>query len=225
LKLDDVVPWGRNFSEYKEMFLLSNEDLKLDILSCADGPSSFNFEATKQNINVTSIDPIYQFSKFEIKEQVNKTSKSIIKELKLNKNSFAWKSIKSVEELIDIRLSAMNNFLEDYDDGKAENRYIFQELPTLLFEDNRYDLLLSSHFLFLYSDHLDAKFHIDSVLQMCRVAKKEVRIFPILNLQNKVSDHLIPVMDKLKKNGYKSEIVKTKYEFQKGANEMLIIEV
>jgi len=37
LKLEDVVPWGRNFEEYQNMFLLSNQDLQSKILGCGDG--------------------------------------------------------------------------------------------------------------------------------------------------------------------------------------------
>ena len=47
LKLENVVPWGRNLDEYKNMYLLSEQDLQSKILGCGDGPSSFNFEVTK----------------------------------------------------------------------------------------------------------------------------------------------------------------------------------
>jgi hypothetical protein len=44
--LERVVPWGRSFDEYRRMFVLSSDDLRLRILGCADGPASFNAEAT-----------------------------------------------------------------------------------------------------------------------------------------------------------------------------------
>ena len=46
LKLDSIVPWGRNIDEYTEMFLLSDEDLKKRIAGFGDGPASFNYQAT-----------------------------------------------------------------------------------------------------------------------------------------------------------------------------------
>lgn len=55
---------------------------------------------------------------------------------------------------------------------------------------------------------------------MLRVAK-EVRIFPLMTLENNPSPHLEPVIAHLRSNGYKVEVVKTNYEFQKGADEML----
>lgn len=225
MKLENVVPWGRNLKEYKNMFQLSNEDLKSKILGCGEGPSSFNFEATTQNANITSIDPIYQFTKDEIQQRINETSSVISEQLKQNQNGFVWKNIKSVDELINIRLTAMNNFIKDYENGKKENRYIHNQLPKLSFEDNSFDLVLSSHFLFLYSEHFDLQFHIDSILEMCRVSKKEVRIFPLLNLKNEKSEYLEPIIKILNDKGFETKIIKTDYEFQKGANELLSIKM
>ncbi len=35
-QLNNIVPWGRNFSEYKLMFNLSDEDLKKKIAGLVD---------------------------------------------------------------------------------------------------------------------------------------------------------------------------------------------
>lgn len=225
MTLQNVVPWGRNFQEYKDMFLLSKDDMHFKILGCGDGPSSFNFEATKQHVDITSIDPIYQFTKDDIQQRIDETSSVISEQIQQNQKDFIWKSIKSVDELINIRLTAMKDFIDDYEDGKKQNRYIHNELPKLSFEDDSFDLVLSSHFLFLYSEHFDLKFHIDSILEMCRVAKKEVRIFPLFNLKNERSEHLEPILKLLNDKGFETKIVKTNYEFQKGASEMLSIKL
>ncbi len=226
MKLENVVLWGRNLKEYQSMFKLSKEDMQSKkILGCGDGPSSFNFEVTKLNGNITSIDPIYQFSKDEIKKRIDETSSIVSQQLKQHQNDFVWKNIKSVDELIYIRLTAMSNFIKDYDNGKKEGRYIHQELPKLSFEDNSFDLVLSSHFLFLYSEHFDLQFHIDSIVEMCRVSKNEVKIFPLLDLKNQKSKFLEPILEMLKRKGFETKIIKTDYEFQKGANELLSIKV
>ncbi len=225
MKLENVVPWGRNFEEYQNMFQLSKEDLQSKILGCGDGPSSFNSEVTKLNGNITSIDPIYQFTKDEIQKRIDETSSVVSEQLKQNQNDFVWKSIKNVDELIDIRLTAMNNFIQDYENGKNEKRYIHNELPKLSFENDSFDLVLSSHFLFLYSEHFDLQFHIDSILEMCRVSKKEVRIFPLLNLKNEKSEYLEPILKTLNDKGFETKVITTNYEFQKGANELLNIKV
>ena len=54
-------------------------------------------------------------------------------------------------------------------------------LPTLPFADRSFDLALSSHFLFLYTEQFDESFHRSSIVEMCRVAD-EVRVFPLLAL-------------------------------------------
>ena len=60
-ELDSVVPWGRNLDEYRQMFLLSDSDMRKRIAGFGDGPACFNAEATRLGMNVTSYDPIYQF--------------------------------------------------------------------------------------------------------------------------------------------------------------------
>jgi len=225
VKLENVVPWGRNLEEYQNMFQLSQKDLQSKILGCGDGPSSFNFEVTKLNGNITSIDPIYQFTKDEIEQRIDETSSVVSKQLQQNQNDFVWKNIRSVDELVDIRLTAMSSFIEDYDKGKKEKRYIHQELPKLSFQDDSFELVLSSHFLFLYSEHFDLQFHIDAILEMCRVSKDEVKIFPLLDLKNQKSEYLVPILEILKNRGFETKIIKTGYEFQKGADELLSIKV
>ncbi|MDO8454460.1 MAG: SAM-dependent methyltransferase, partial [Sulfurimonas sp.] len=88
MKLENVVPWGRNLEEYRNMFLLSDKDLQSKILGCGDGPSSFNFEATQLKADVTSIDPIYQFSKEEIQQRIDETSSVVGEQLKQNIKDF-----------------------------------------------------------------------------------------------------------------------------------------
>ena len=84
---------------------------------------------------------------------------------------------------------------------------------------------MSSHFLFLYSEHFDLKFHIDSILEMCRVSKNEVKIFPLLDLKNQKSEYLKSILKILENKGFEAKIIKINYEFQKGANEMLSIKM
>jgi len=48
--------------------------------------------------------------------------------------------------------------------------------------------------------------------------KKEVKIFPLLDLKNQKSKYLEAILDILKNKGFETKIIKTNYEFQKGAN-------
>lgn len=57
------------------------------------------------------------------------------------------------------------------------------------------------------------QFHIDSLLEMCRVSKNEVKIFPLLDLKNQKSEYLEPILNALKDKGFETKIIKTDYEF------------
>ena len=191
-ELKNTVPWGRNLEEYRSMFNLTDYDLDKRIISFGDGPASFNFEMTGLDKNVVSIDPIYGFTADELKQRIIETKDIVIEQTKNNLENFVWTKIKNVEELEKIRLSAMDNFLIDFELGKTENRYVNHEMPDKTsFGDLTFDLGLSSHFLILYSQ-LGLDFHISSINEMLRIAK-EVRIFPILNLDAKKSE----LLDKL----------------------------
>jgi len=216
--LEKVVPWGRSFDEYVAMFSLTETELEKHILGCGDGPASFNSELTRRGGKVVSVDPIYQFSAMEIKERIEATYDEIMEQTRKNHDEFIWGHIRTVDDLGSIRMEAMKRFLEDYPDGKE--RYVTAALPTLPFGDNEFDIVLCSHFLFLYSEQLSIEFHIQSLKELCRVAS-EVRVFPLLELGARKSRHIKGVTEYLKQNGYECTVEKVSYEFQKGGNEML----
>jgi len=131
-----------------------------------------------------------------------------------------WSTIETVEELGNIRKKTMEQFIADFETGRIEGRYVTGELPQFNFRDNQFDLALCSHFLFLYSEQLSLKFHIDSIIELCRVAR-EVRIFPLLELGSKHSRHLDKTRITLEEKGYQTTIKTVDYEFQKGGNQLL----
>ncbi len=199
--LKEIVPWGRSFEEYVQMFALSEADLQKRILGCGDGPASFNARLTQAGGTVVSIDPIYGFKPEEIQGRIDEVCPEILKQLSENAESYIWTSIQSPEDLGRIRMEAMQEFLADFPEGKQSRRYIEGEMPTLPFPDGHFDLALSSHFLLLYSDHLSAEFHEHAVREMMRVAA-EVRIFPILSLDGTQSPHLQPMRQLAQSKGW-----------------------
>ncbi len=220
-ELSTVVPWGRTLGEYRLMFALNEIDLKKSIASFGDGPASFNSEMTELRNNVTSFDPIYQFTKEQLLNRIEDIKDIVMKQTKDNKDNFIWTTIKDLDELEKMRMRAMYNFIEDFDKGREENRYIPHELPKkTTFLDKHFDIGLSSHFLLLYPD-LGLDFHIKAIDEMLRICK-EVRIFPILDLDAKESSVLKPIIDNYSKD-YEVKIEKTDYMFQKDGNKMLVI--
>jgi ubiquinone/menaquinone biosynthesis C-methylase UbiE len=116
----------------------------------------------------------------------------------------------------------MKTFLDDFEKGKIEKRYVAAELPELPFSGREFDLALCSHFLFFYSQNLSFDFHIDAVRELCRVAR-EVRIFPLVDFNGTLSPYLSRVMDLMVKDGLSVAVERVDYEFQKRSNRMLVI--
>ena len=222
MELKNVVPWGRSFEEYQAIFSLTEADLKKSILGCGDGPASFNAELSAQGGKVVSVDPTYHFSTEQLQNRISEVYREIMPQMYLNKDKYIWDSIPSVEELGNIRMAAMSKFIADYDAGKKEGRYIEASLPNLKFKDKQFELALCSHFLFLYSDQMSLDEHIKALKELCRVAK-EVRVYPLLALNGNVSPHLDGVIAELDKSNYSTSLNNVKYQFQKGATQMLVV--
>lgn len=216
----EVIPLGRSYEEYVNMFALTPSDLSGRILGCADGPANFNAVHTGNGGRVVSIDPLYEFGVGQIRERIRETFPVAMKQVRLNRSEYVWKNISSVGELERVRMTAMYCFLHDYPQGKSQGRYIFGGLPDLPFEDRTFDLALCSHYLFLYSDRLSCDFHIRAIRDLCRVAT-EVRIFPLLELGSVVSRHLDDVVEILRTQGHLCSSRPVPYEFQRGGNAML----
>lgn len=222
MDLKNVVPWGRSFSEYTNMFCLSDEDLRKSILGCSDGPASFNVELSARDGSVVSVDPTYSFSAEQLRSRIVEVYSEVMPQMESTKDKYIWESISSVEELGRVRMSAMNKFLADYDKGKAQKRYVEASLPVLPFENNQFDIAVCSHYLFLYSEQVTLQQHLDSISELIRVAK-EVRIYPLVTLKGDLSPHLKAVIDFLSTQGYKSELINSWYQFQKGATQTLVV--
>ncbi|NJL47181.1 MAG: SAM-dependent methyltransferase [Leptolyngbyaceae cyanobacterium SM2_5_2] len=222
VKLAAVVPFGRSFDEYCQMFSLTRGDLALNILGVGDGPASFNAELTAQGGRVTSLDPIYNFDASEIRQRFDAVVNNIIDQIELTPGDWVWSYHKSPADLRTNRLKVIQRFTEDYRLNHHSGRYVTGKLPALNFGDGEFDLALCSHLLFLYSAQLSYEFHQRSVLEMLRVAR-EVRIFPLLTLMLERSPHLEPIQAELTEQGFTVQITQVQYELQKGGNEMLVI--
>lgn len=220
--LSDVVPWGRSYEEYVRMFALTETDLAGTILGCGDGPASFNAEASRRGTRVVSCDPIYRFSRDELRRRIDETAEDVLAQTRRNAGEFVWTSIRSVEELEAVRMSAMATFLDDLEQGRADGRYVEASLPELPFDDGSFDLAICSHFLFLYTTQLGESFHRQSIAELCRVAG-EVRIFPLLALGGAPSTLVEPNVLALQSGGRTVSIETVPYEFQRGGNQMLRI--
>lgn len=219
--LNGIVPWGRQFDEYEAFFELEQLRTGTRILDVGGGPSSFACEAVRKGFFVTALDPLYAFDAVAIKNRFENTVKAMRAGLRAASYRFNWTFYGSEEQIVRRRRAALDVFLEDYQKFQGD-RYVSGQLPALAFADHSYDIALSSHLLFLYGDEMDIAFHIKSLREMLRVAK-EVRVFPLVNLDGRPSSHLPEVMRILEGDGFVPQLVPIDFEFQRGATKMLRI--
>jgi len=222
IRYENVVPWGRSFDEYKRMFCLTEDDLHKSILGCGDGPANFNSTMHKNGFKAVSCDPIYRFTRDQLQRKIDETFDVVMEQTGSHLDKFRWDTIRSLEELGATRMKAMSDFLADYDDGKENGRYVYAELPRLPFDDRSFDLILSAHLMFFYSDNLTLDFHLTSFKEMCRVGK-EIRIFPLLTVNGDRSEYITSVTDCVRDLGWNAEEKKVDYEFQINGNTMLVL--
>lgn len=222
VRLDQIVPWGRSFDEYRLMFDLSDRDLAGTILGCGDGPASFNAELTARGGRVISCDPIYVFDESQVRDRFEQAAGPIMTQVRARPENYVWTYHRGPDDLLHNRRDVLETFLSDFPKGRREGRYVAAALPRLPFADGAFDLAVCSHLLFLYSELLSVEFHVISVFELLRVAR-EVRIFPLTALDCELSPHVDRVVEQVRKVGRGVRIVPVEYQLQRNGNQMLRI--
>lgn len=221
LDLERIVFIGRTYEEYIDMFSLSPDQLKnKKILDCPAGVCSFTAVGCKTGLDITACDIAYDHAGEDLYRKGLQDVEHAMKHMETAKGNYKWDYFSDIAELKEYRLSALQDCVADMQ--QSPERYI-PVLPVLPFQEKTFDLLLSAHFLFMYSDRLDYSFHIDSLNEMLRVTKEEIRIFPLVDLAGNRYERLDDVTAYLRAQGHLVEEVPVGYEFQENANSMLRI--
>jgi hypothetical protein len=222
LDLERIVFIGRTFEEYLDMFSLTKEELEgKKILDCPGGACSFTAVGNISGLDVTACDIAYYHSGEDLKNKGVQDIELVIEHMEKAKNNYKWDYFNDLEGLRAHRLSALRDCANDM--NKSSERYIPVNLPSLPFKNAEFDILLSAHFLFMYADRLDYQFHIETLNELLRITKEEVRIFPIVDMEGKRYEYLDEIISYLADNGCTVKEVKVPYEFQIHANSMLKI--
>jgi hypothetical protein len=222
IQLDRVAFYGRTLSEYLKIFDLDLPSWRgCSILDCPAGASSFVAEAHRQGIQAVACDPLYGSDVTRLIERGEADIQHVIERIARVRHLFQWNFYSSLRALQDHRMLALRQFQEDYPRGLLEHRYINAELPRLPFEDRRFDLVLSGHFLFTYSDRFDYAFHRATILELVRVSAREVRIYPLQGPDAHPYEDLDNLRFDVRRMGFHSEIHPVPFEFQRGSNQML----
>lgn len=220
LDLERIVFIGRTFEEYLDMFSLSEEELQgKKILDCPAGACSFTAVGNKLGLDVTACDIAYYHSGEDLKNKGLQDIEHAMEHMQKAKSNYKWDYFDNIEGLKNRRLSALQDCTNDM--REYNGRYIPVTLPSLPFKNAEFDMLLSAHFLFMYADRLDYQFHIETLNELLRVSKEEIRIFPLVDLEGKRYEHLDKIISYLANIGCTVEEVKVPYEFQINANSML----
>lgn len=224
IQLDRVVFYGRTLAEYVKIFDLDLPSWRsCTILDCPAGASSFVAEARREGMQAVACDPLYGADISRLIERGEADIQHVIDRVAQVPQLFQWNCYSNLNDLKSYRLLALRWFQYDYPSGLLEQRYIKAELPRLPFEDRSFDLVLSGHLLFTYSDRLDYTFHREAVLELVRVSAKKVRIYPFQGPDAQPYRHMDNLLSDLRRTGIVAEIQPVPFEFQRGSNQMLRI--
>jgi len=220
LILDDFLITGRTFEEYVAFFDLDAEALRgKKVLDCPGGASSFVAQARDFEIEAHACDMLYRFERDAILEQGLKSIDHIYRDVSwMEDNNFEFYG--SIERHRSFRENALTQFCDDYNPVY----YRYAQLPKLLYDDQTFDIVLSSHLLFVYDDRLDIHFHIESIREMLRIGR-EVRLFPLIDFKNSRVDeekNLSPYAYAIAEI-FGGEIIPVDFEFQKNGGYMMRI--
>lgn len=215
-----VLVSSRPLDEYCAMFGLTCTDIGKAILDCPGGAASFAAELNAVGGNVTACDPVYgTFTPEELERHSLSETERGNRYVREHPSEYVWTFFADADDHLQRRKKAGIVFARDF--AAHPRRYVRGFLPRLPFEDRQFDLVLSSHLLFSYADRLDFTFHVEGIRELLRIAKDEVRIFPLVSMGIYSYNRLGQLLDTLEHSGIGTSVSTVEYEFQRGANQLL----
>jgi len=220
--LGDIIVSGRPYGEYRAMFGLEDaEILAGPVLDCPGGVGPFGAEVRARGGEVVSVDPAYATPPDELLHRARAGLEHGIRYLEANRDSYVWTFFSSVEEVRRRRLAAMAAFGREFHGPDAH--HVVAALPDLPFPDGRFRLALCGYLLFAYPDHLDEAAHEAALRELLRVAREEVRVFPLIDTAYVRYPALDALRRRLAADGVESEVRRVDYAFQRGGDEVLVL--
>jgi len=214
----------RSYEEYVRMFALTEADLAQgSILDVAGGASSFTAEAIERGFNAMAVDPLFHYSADELARHASQEIETSTAKIIQIQESFDWSYYGHPAEHRERRIRSAERFITDYKCNTSH--YIFAQLPELPFEDDAFQHVLCSHFLFLYADQFDHAFHrasIEELLRVCAVGGR-VLIYPLKSLQWAGYPAMESLVQELEVAGHKVSFKSSQLPFIPGSSEFLEI--
>lgn len=210
----NLLVWGQQIDEYKEMFDLTPRDLDGKILEYGGGPSALNAQLTQDKKKCISFDPLFALDHKTLKQKATAEFSTMVEKLTQEKDQIKV----NLEDLIQKRRSGMKTFFDDYDLGKQDKRYLSINDTNIPFPKFSFDLALSSNHLF--NPNQDKGTQLKIIKELAR-ASKEVRIFPIIDETGHPLPLLGPILRNLQQENYHIEVKTVINELQPKGNAML----
>jgi len=214
---------SRDLVEYRAMFALTDTDLAGSVLDCPGGGSSFTATARAGGTDARAVDPVYARPVEELEAQLRDELDRGRAWMTRRTDAYRWDDHGDPETLTRHRTASARVFAAHY---RAEpERYVAAALPHLPMADDSVDLVLCSHLLFTYADRLDDAFHLAALLEMVRVARHEVRVYPLLDANGRPQQALLDeLLADLHQTGITAGVRAVDHEFQRGAGHMLVLD-
>lgn len=184
--LDAMQFFGRLGGDYEAMFGFNIAALRgRAVLDCPSGPSSFIAELEALGVDAVGVDPLYAESRARLLARGLADIDHTIEQMRANPVAFADLDLDAYALG---KRQALERFTAHFDEGRSRGRYIAASLPDLPFADRQFDLTLSAHLLFTYSDPAtggllkDSPFtpewHVSAARELMRVTRGELRLYP-----------------------------------------------
>jgi hypothetical protein len=219
--LDKLVVTPRPLADYRNMFLLTDDDLTAGpILDCPGGASPFGAQVRARGGTVVSVDPAYAKPRADLVAGIRRDLDRLDTWLNTHPDNIDWSYLGSPGALIRTFELAVDFFLSDFTpDGE---RYVTAALPSLPFADGQFSLTLCSHLLFCYPEYLTFDDHLAGIVELVRVTAGEVRLFPLVDTASVPYPRLEDLRSTLREQGVHTEIREAACAFSVGGGEMLV---
>ena len=216
------VLWGHHLDEYTDMFDLSELSFTMRFLEYQSGPSAFQAELRQQAAYLVSYDSWFSLDKAALANEILTSFDARLTQITARQHEFDLRRYGTLEDLVAYRRVGVKKFLQDYELGHTEGRYLSVPSGALPFEHFFYDFALSAHHFFSLVVPQTVDYHVQKIRELARVAK-EVRIFPLVDANGIPSPLLGPVLLALQHDNYGVEVRDVSYHLQPKGNAMLRI--
>jgi hypothetical protein len=217
-----VLISSRSFREYLAMFGLTTSDLaERTIVDVAAGGADFVAGAASSGARAIAVDAAYAMDPDLLSAQLHENTGTGLAIVDDHPDRFTWAWYGDRATRDEMRSLAAQRFTVDR--LEFPRHYVAGALPRLPFRDRAGDLVLCSHLLFTWSDVLDRAWHRDALVELARVGT-EVRVFPLVVQATGDRIEWLPALcDELRDLGLAVEERQVPYEFQTGADRMLVL--